>query len=216
MVPVKASDTRGSAIAGTINAVAVVAGNTWDAMQAAQQLQAQWKAPANPAGVDSTSIAALANPLLAGGTPLQAEPAPAVTSPAAARAAVAIALAGAAHKISSVYTVPYLAHATMEVLNCTVNLTSTSCEIWAPTQAAKSVAAVAAKLFPNINPANMVVHTTYLGGGLGRKGEVDYASQAIQVAIAINKPVKLTWPRARKTSLTINTAPWRRSPSVRV
>ena len=195
VVPVKASDTRGSVIAGTINAVAVVAGNTWDAMQAAQQLQAQWKAPANPAGVDSTSIAALANSLLAGGTPLQAEPAPAVTSPAAARAAVAIALAGAAHKISSVYTVPYLAHATMEVLNCTVNLTPTSCEIWAPTQAAKSVAAVAAKLLPNINPANIVVHTTFLGGGLGRKGEVDYASQAIQVAIAINKPVKLTWPR---------------------
>src|SRR5208283_4673120 len=96
--------------------------------------------------------------------------------------------------LEATYSFPYLAHACMEVLNCTVDLTSTSCEIWAPTQAASWVQGTAAAL-TGLPLSKITVHTTLLGGGLGRKIEQDYIAQAVQVAMAIKKPVKLTWPR---------------------
>ena len=101
----------------------------------------------------------------------------------------------------STYTVPYVPHATMEVLNCTVSpkldpVTGAVVggEIWAPNQNAISVAnyAAAASGLPS---TAFKVNTTYLGGGLGRKIEQDYVSQAVQVALAVKKPVKLTWTR---------------------
>ena len=109
--------------------------------------------------------------------------------------------------VDATYTVPHLAHATMEVLNCSVRLTYDStkttvikCEIWTPTQAANWVAGTAAALInaaqgTPIAASNVIVNTTYLGGGLGRKIEQDYVSQAIQVALAVKQPVKLTWTR---------------------
>ncbi len=82
----------------------------------------------------------------------------------------------------------------MEVLNCTVSVTRTGCEIWAPTQAAAWVQGTAAAL-TGFAPAKIVVHTTLLGGGLGRKIEQDYIAQAVRVGMAVKRPVKLMWPR---------------------
>jgi isoquinoline 1-oxidoreductase beta subunit len=83
----------------------------------------------------------------------------------------------------------------MEVLNCTVTyVAGVSCEIWAPTQAAKSVL-VLAMAVTGLSADKITVNTTFLGGGLGRKIEMDFISQALQVAMAINRPVKLIWPR---------------------
>jgi isoquinoline 1-oxidoreductase subunit beta len=111
-------------------------------------------------------------------------------------AAANTALASSARTVDAQYSLPYVAHACMEVLNCTVSyVPGVSCEIWAPTQSGKSVLALA-NLITGLDPAKITVHTMYLGGGLGRKAEVDFVSQAIQVAMAVGKPVKLMWPRA--------------------
>ncbi len=191
VVPCKASDTRGIVAAGSVNAVAVVATDTWTAKKMVSSLRVHWTLPPT-ASIDSATLAAQAQQLLASGTPLIAEPAGATQ--ASAEAAVSSALSLAAKTVDSTYTLPYLAHATMEVLNCTVSLTSTSCEVWAPTQSALSVVHTVSAL-TGLPSSAITVHTTYLGGGLGRKIEQDYISQAVQVAMAIHQPVKLMWTR---------------------
>ena len=203
VVPCKASDTRGAVTAGSVNAVAVVASNTWLAMRLANNLSVSWKLPASTAGVDSAAILAQAQGLMASGQALCAEPAPPTgTTPAsyATQLEPAVKAALGTPTIDATYTLPYLAHATMEVVSCAVNIVfstagvAQSCEIWAPTQAAAWVQQTAAGL-TGVAPTQITVHTTFLGGGLGRKIEQDYVSQAVQVAMAVKKPVKLTWRR---------------------
>src|SRR6185436_10511094 len=104
------------------------------------------------------------------------------------------ALATAAKKIDVEYSLPYLAHACMEPLSCTAEVTATSCRIWAPTQSPALVLFNAQGL-TGLSPDKITVTTTFMGGGLGRKFEQDYIAQAIKVAQAVKKPVKLTWPR---------------------
>jgi len=202
VVPVKASDSRGAVVAGSINAVAVVASNTWQAMRLARGMSVQWTLPASTDNVDSAKILAQAASLAVNGAALVAEPVPPKGVSAASYAATIEPQVNAAlgtPTLAATYTLPYLAHATMEVLNCTVSITfsggsPTKCEIWAPTQGASFVANVAAGL-TGLPASAITVHTTFAGGGLGRKFEVDFVSQAIQVAMVVQKPVKLTWPR---------------------
>lgn len=105
------------------------------------------------------------------------------------------AMAGATKVLEATYSLPYVAHACMEVLNCTVNFVpGVSCEIWAPTQGAGLVLGIA-QTVTGLSASQITVHTTYLGGGLRRKAELDFVVQAIQVAVAVGKPVKLMWPR---------------------
>ena len=197
-----ASDTRGKVTAGTVNAVAVVASNTWQAMRLARSMTVNWSLPVSTADVDSAQILAKANALMASGPALVAEPAPPAGYTAASYAPVIQPLVAGVMgtpTVNATYTLPYLAHATMEVLNCTVNITYSGstpvgCEIWAPTQAASLAASNAATLI-GIASSQVTVHTTFLGGGLGRKFEQDYICQAIQVAKAVKRPVKLTWWR---------------------
>ncbi len=173
-----------SAVVPLDNAVAVVATNTWQAMQAADQLEVSWNIPSSAQNLTSSVILAQAQQLMATGTPVTAERQGDATS----------ALNGAARVLNMTYTFPYLAHACMEVLNCTVQLTATTCDIWAPTQAPGWVQASVAAL-TGLAAGNINVHPTLLGGGLGRKIEQDYVVQAIRVAKAIGQPVKLTWSR---------------------
>lgn len=181
---VVAASARGTEVTGNVNAVAVVAGNTWDAWQMAKQLRVSWNIPAASTAIESGMLQTQAQSLMGSGTPYIAEKVgDAVT-----------ALAGAKKMIDATYSLPYVAHACMEVLNCTVNLTANACEVWAPTQGAGAVAATVAAI-TGLAPSQITVHTTYLGGGLGRKIEQDYIAQAVQVAKAIGKPVKLMWPR---------------------
>ena len=212
IVPCKASDNRGAVVAGTVNAVAVVASNTYLAKNLANSFSVTWTLPANTASVDSAALSAQAASLLATGAALVAEPAPPSGTSPAQYAPAAEALVNSAlgtPTVDATYNFPHLAHATMEVLNSSVRLTYadaaktvvTLCEIWSPTQAANWVVGSALSLInaaqpgSPIGPANVVVNTTYLGGGLGRKIEQDYVSQAIQVALAVKQPVKLTWMR---------------------
>jgi isoquinoline 1-oxidoreductase beta subunit len=178
VVPLKASDTRGAMVAGTVNAVAVVATNTHKAMMAAKELQAKWTLPAGTSALESSAILAQANSLLATGTPLVAE-----TS-----GNVETGLKNSARVLDFPYTFPYLAHATLEPLNCTADVKPDSCKVWAPNQAANWVLGTA-RAITGLDPAKIEVVTTLLGGGLGRKIEQDFVSQAIQTSKALGKPV---------------------------
>ena len=190
--------TMPAAPAGTLgvvnlgNAVAVVADNTWKAMQAASKLQVSWIVPSESvlAAVDTSSLSSQAQSLMSTGTPAIAE----------TMGDMASAMAGATQTLSLTYSLPFVPHAPMEVMNCTTLITRdatstiTGCEIWVPTQAPDSVAKTAAAL-TGLLATQVIVHATYLGGGLGRKIEQDYVAQSIKVAMAMGKPVKLTWPR---------------------
>jgi len=104
------------------------------------------------------------------------------------------AISGAARKIEALYEVPYLAHATMEPMNATASVTAGGLEVWAPTQAQGLIQAFVGKAlgFP---PEQVKVHTTFLGGGFGRKFELDFIFQAAFASKAAGAPVKLIWSR---------------------
>jgi isoquinoline 1-oxidoreductase beta subunit len=104
------------------------------------------------------------------------------------------ALASAAKKIDSVYRLPYLAHATMEPMNCTAWVQKDRCDVWAPTQSQTNSQLTAARM-AGLDPKKVHIHTTYLGGGFGRRGEVDTVEEAVAVSKAIGKPVKIIWTR---------------------
>ncbi|MCY1398215.1 Isoquinoline 1-oxidoreductase subunit beta [compost metagenome] len=105
-------------------------------------------------------------------------------------------LAKAAKKIDVEYTVPYLAHAPMEPLNCTVNIGPDSCEVWAGTQFQTIDQQVTAKI-TGLKPEQVQIHTMFLGGGFGRRATPtsDFVSEAVQVAKAAGVPVKTVWSR---------------------
>jgi isoquinoline 1-oxidoreductase beta subunit len=200
VVPIKvmAGTNRGAEAVGNVNAVAVVGTNTWDAWQAAKSLRVTWTLPANAASMnsaqflaDAQALAVLATPYAAGA----ANPTGTLYTVEGDAPSANAAINGSLKIVDSTYTLPYVAHACMEVLNCTVDyVAGTRCDIYAPTQSAKSVLSLAVAL-TGLTADKITVHTTYLGGGLGRKAELDFVSQAIQVAMAIGKPVKLMWPR---------------------
>jgi isoquinoline 1-oxidoreductase beta subunit len=99
-----------------------------------------------------------------------------------------------ARSFERVFEVPFLAHATMEPMNCTADVRSDRCDVWVPTQGqtASLEAAVAASGLP----AKAVnIHTTYLGGGFGRRGEADFVMDAVEASKAVGKPVKVVWTR---------------------
>ncbi|MGB8377999.1 MAG: molybdopterin cofactor-binding domain-containing protein, partial [Rhodanobacteraceae bacterium] len=172
------------AVVALDNAVAVVASDTYAAMQIAQELNVNWSIPASSADLDNAVIAAQARELIFSST----------TAVAETDGNVAAALADAAQQVDLYYDVPYLAHATLESMNCTASVTMAGCEIWVPTQAPGFVQATAAAL-TGLPLEQISVHCTFMGGGLGRKFELDYVSQAVRVSMAIGQPVKLTWPR---------------------
>jgi CO/xanthine dehydrogenase Mo-binding subunit len=107
---------------------------------------------------------------------------------------VAQALAGAAQKVEAVYQIPLLAHATMEPLNCTVRLTKDKCELWLGSQVVTRAQAVAAKV-TGLPLEAVVVHNQYLGGGFGRRLEVDMVEHAVRIAQKVDTPVKVVWSR---------------------
>ncbi len=103
----------------------------------------------------------------------------------------------AAHKtISAEYEVPYLAHAAMEPLNVLVDLKADHCTIWTGTQSQTMDRAAAAQV-AGLKPDQVEIHTTFLGGGFGRRANPrsDFVIEAVQVAKAISKPVKVVWTR---------------------
>ncbi len=103
-------------------------------------------------------------------------------------------LGGAPAKIERVFEAPFLAHACMEPMNCTADVRADGCDVYVPTQGqtASHRAAIAASGLP---AEKVKIHTTYLGGGFGRRGETDFVADAVETSKAVGRPVKVVWTR---------------------
>ncbi len=104
------------------------------------------------------------------------------------------ALAGAVTKVEATYQVPFLAHAAMEPMNCTVHVRKDACEVWVGTQVLARAQDVAAKV-TGLPVNKVIVHNHLLGGGFGRRLEVDGVERAVQIAQQVDGPVKVVWTR---------------------
>ncbi|HEX3163476.1 MAG TPA: xanthine dehydrogenase family protein molybdopterin-binding subunit [Pseudolabrys sp.] len=104
------------------------------------------------------------------------------------------AMASAATKVEATYQVPFLAHATMEPMNCTVHLRNDICEIWLGSQALARVQSMAAKA-AGLPPEKVIIHNHLIGGGFGRRLEADGAVRAVEIARHVDGPVKVVWTR---------------------
>jgi len=104
------------------------------------------------------------------------------------------AMANAATRVEASYHLPFLAHATMEPMNCTVHFRGTECEIWVGTQAIARVQAMAAKA-AGLPVEKVTVHNHLIGGGFGRRLEADGAVRAVEIAKQVDGPVKVVWTR---------------------
>ncbi len=182
--------TKAKAVAGVVdvvavpNGVAVLAKHFWAAKTARDALEIEW---------DEGSAATLSSEGLGDEYRRLAG-----TRGAIAKAAgdVDAALAAAPTRIEADYELPFLAHAPMEPLNCTVEIGKDGCEIWTGTQFQTPDQAAAAKIL-GLEPVQVKIHTTFLGGGFGRRANPasDFIIEAVQVAKAAGKPVKLVWTR---------------------
>ena len=168
------------------NAVAVVAEHFWQAKTALDALDIQWDEGDNA----GNSTEAMREALLA-----RVDEAGAV---AEERGDAAGALAGAERVVEAVYHAPFLAHVTMEPMNCTASVTDESCEVWAPNQGVDTVVEVASAV-TGLPAGKITVYTPFLGGGFGRRFMVDYAAQAMALSKAVQRPVKLIWTREEDT-----------------
>jgi isoquinoline 1-oxidoreductase beta subunit len=162
--------------------VAVVAGDTWTAMEGRRALDVKWDEGPN-ANVSTDSI-----------SKLLADRAAQPGAVGRKEGDAAAGLASAAKKIDAEYEVPFLAHATMEPQNCTAHVRADRCDVWAPTQNQTNTQAIAAKI-TGLDPKSVLVHTTFLGGGFGRRFETDFVGEAVEISKAIGGPVKVTWSR---------------------
>ena len=162
--------------------VAVVADNTWNALQGRRVLAIEWD-EGKVAGVNTAGITRAFEETMS-------------QNGAEARKVgdAAGALAGAAKKIEAVYQVPFLAHAPMEPLNATADVKPDHCAIYASTQGQSAAQQIAARV-TGLRPDQIEVHTEYLGGGFGRRAANDYIGEAVEVSKSLGAPVKLTWSR---------------------
>jgi len=167
-------------------AVIVVADSTWNARRGLLALQPEWAEGPN-AGVDSAQIRAQ----LRAGLDGQAVPAHAQgDAPAHMQAA--------ARSHEAVYEVPFLAHATMEPMNATAHVRADGADIWAPTQSQGPTRQFVAGLL-GLAPEAVSVHTTFLGGGFGRRFETDFVGYAVEASRAVGAPVQVLWTREEDT-----------------
>ena len=160
--------------------VAVVADNTWAAFEGAKALAPE---SSGEFAMSSSEISAHLADLLD-------------TEGAVARddGDARTAFATAASPLEATYEVPYLAHATMEPMNCTAHVEGDRCEVWAPTQNPQGTQSTAARL-ADLPIENVTVHVTYLGCGWGRRSRTDFVEDAVETAMAVGAPVQVVWTR---------------------
>ena len=166
----------------TCAGVAVVADSTWAALQARKLLKVEWNEP--PLSAEST--ASLREKMLH----LASQPCPVIRNDGDFEKAHATA----SKKIEAVYELPFLAHATMEPMNCTAHVRDGGCELWAPTQVPAAAADSVAQAL-GIPRERVKVHITFIGGGFGRRLIQDYAVEAALISREAGAPVQVIWTR---------------------
>jgi isoquinoline 1-oxidoreductase beta subunit len=164
------------------DAVAVIAGDTWAATQGLAALDIRWAEGANAKLSTADVVRQLATASEKSGAVARAD------------GDVSEAMAGASHRLDAIYQLPFLAHATMEPINCTVHVRADSCEIWVGTQVPTFTQNAASKV-TGLPKEKIQVHNHLLGGGFGRRLEVDFIDQAVRIAKQVAGPVKITWSR---------------------
>jgi isoquinoline 1-oxidoreductase subunit beta len=166
----------------TAGGIVVVAHSTWAAMKGREALQITWDhgfaASESSDGLRESLRAAAAK----SGKRMRND------------GDVDAALSNGARKVEALYEMPLLAHATMEPMNITAQARAGEAEVWAPTQSPDWVQSTVAKVL-DIPPAKVVVHTTLMGGGFGRRYMADYPAEVAQIAKVVGKPVQLVWTR---------------------
>lgn len=162
--------------------VAVVADSTWAAMQGRKALEAQW----DPGPTAKESSSSIHEQFVA----LAAKPGKPIRNDGDADAA----LSRAGKTTDAVYELPFLAHATMEPMNCTVHVRPDGADVWAPTQApswARGTVAAVAKL----KPESVNVYPMLAGGGFGRRYHADFVAEAAFASHRAAAPVQVVWTR---------------------
>jgi isoquinoline 1-oxidoreductase subunit beta len=175
----------------TESAVIVVAEHFWQAKKARDALRIDWQ-PGPNATLDNAAIWARIN---------EAATKPGLSALASDDVADALksghateALKAAAKTFTAVYELPLVAHATMEPMNCTADVRADRCDLYVGTQVQQLAQAAAAEA-AGLKAAQVNVHTTLLGGGFGRRLEVDFVPAAVAASKAVGAPVKLIWTR---------------------
>ena len=180
---VQIEDTPPPAVANPLGGVAVIARNTWAAIQGRQALKVTWDDGPN-AGYDSVAFKAALEESAR-------KPAKVVRNDGD----FAAAAAGAARRHEAEYYVPHLAHATMEPPSAAARIANGKCEVWGCFQSPQLARDVVAKRL-GMSADDVTVHVTLLGGGFGRKSMPDYGVEAAVLSKAMDgKPVKVTWTR---------------------
>jgi isoquinoline 1-oxidoreductase beta subunit len=159
--------------------VAVVADHTWAAMQGMKALAVRWDDGANAAAQQAAIVAELESAAREAGAVALSKGKPAATR--------------AATHIEATYHQPFLAHATLEPMNCTVDWRSGECEIWTGTQAPDRAVDKLVEL--GLKPEQITLHNQLIGGGFGRRLEVDGVVLAARVARHVPGPVQVLWSR---------------------
>jgi isoquinoline 1-oxidoreductase subunit beta len=165
----------------TAGGIVVVADSTWAAMKGRDALQIEW----DRGTAASESSASLRQSLRAAAS----QPGKRIRNDGNVDE-----VPSSAKRVEAVYEFPHLAHATMEPMNITVHARDNEAEVWAPTQSPDWVQRTVAKLL-DLPPQKVIVHTTLLGGGFGRRYMADYPAEAAQIAKVVGKPVQLVWSR---------------------
>lgn len=161
------------------SAVAVVADSVWGAMEGRRVLNVTWDDGPNKDLNTAAVFASMKQAASKKGASMYSAGDPAKVS---------------GRKISAEYTLPFMAHAPMEPGNCTANYQGSKCELWAPTQVPQDCRDSVATAV-GLDPDQVKVNVTLMGGGFGRRLEHDYAVEAALVSKAINAPVKVVWTR---------------------
>ncbi|MDB6082458.1 MAG: aldehyde oxidase [Gammaproteobacteria bacterium] len=167
----------------TASGVVVVAEHFWQAMQARRALKITWNPGAN-AQLDNAAIRSLLEKA-------------ATTDPgssARSEGDAVGALKSAKQSLRAVYELPLLAHATMEPMNCTADVKPDGCDLFVGTQV-QQIAQTTAAAAAGLDPGKVRVYTTLLGGGFGRRLDVDYIPAAVEASKAVGAPVKVIWTR---------------------
>jgi isoquinoline 1-oxidoreductase beta subunit len=170
-------------VLSTASGVVVVADHFWQALQARKTLEVAWDQGSN-ARLDNAAITALLKKTAAAGAGLAAR----------ADGDVVQALKSAQQRVNASYELPLLAHATMEPMNCTADVNADGCDLYVGTQV-QQVAQATAAAAAGLAPAQVRVHTTLLGGGFGRRLDIDFIPAAVEASKAAGAPVKLIWTR---------------------
>src|SRR5581483_283172 len=164
--------------------VAVVAPSTWVAMEARKKLKIDWDY--GPAISESSeSLRRQFRKLVDSNMKVVLNQGDVESS---------LTAAPAKKKIECDYELPFQAHATMEPMNCTVHVEADHARAWAPSQSPNQVQGVVAQL-TGLSPDKIEVHTTFMGGGFGRRYQGDFPAEATQIAKRVGKPVQLVWSR---------------------